>query len=174
MIELNEQDRKRISELDALGYKLGKISDFSFSSNLNEKEKSLASEFKAKTLQQSSFMMITLISISILVIIATLITGAPIIIPAFIVPVSVVATIMLLVRSLGPKKITYATVLVKAQRRKSSRDRPIFYLVAYQDSPKKIYASYIFISQAMYKNVNAGDRVAIIKSSLDFKVYKED
>ncbi len=172
MIELNEQDKSRISKLESQGYKLSKIRDFDFSSNLNEYERALASEFKTKTLKQSSLMMITLISISILVIIATFITGAPVIIPAFVVPVSIIATIMLLIRSLGPKTVTHATVLAKAQRRKSSQGRPVFYLVAYQDSPKKIYASYIFISEEMYRSINVGDKVTIIRSILDVKAYK--
>lgn len=172
----------RINNLEAQGYRLDKCKNFEFFSDLNEQEQEIAGKFKKQTLRSASVMVIILIIVSIAVVIAAFTSSSGFnppamryIVPAFICAVSLITIIVVLVRAFGPKKAARAIALAKTTRMSHGRNaQRLYFVIACQSSPNKIYAKDIPVTRKTYDEINNGDKVVIIKSMFGYSALKAD
>lgn len=169
-----------IEDIEKMGYRLSSCKDFSYKSELNVKEKEFADKFTKSAMKNSAFMRWTLAIVSVGICIVAAIAPVDfdppvmrIFVPAFISSVSVLGIIMIIVRAKGAKKVAYAAVIAKQYRRSSNRGTSniIYSVIAYQQTPEKLYAKNIYVNKETYEAVHSGDIVIIIKNNLDNQAY---
>ena len=171
-----------INNLQAQGYRLGKIKDLEFNADLNERELEAASKFKKSTLINSLVMVCILVVVTVAVIIAACVTEAdfdpPVmryIVPIFVGVISLGTIAVVLIRAFGPKKAAHVVVVAKTSRRARSRNgAQLYFVIAYQSSPEKIIVNNIPVTRKVFNEISNGDKAIIIKSTFGSSAVKVD
>lgn len=170
-----------MAELESQGYKAVSCSKFAYGSKFSDKEKEYVLRSRERMMKKGMLLMVMSAMMTIIVCMVAFIPLVDIeppvmriVLPAIIGGVSLLGISMVLIRAIGPKKVAYATVLLKYKRRTRSRNASNMYIytvIAYQSSPRKVYARNIYINRETYDKVNRGDEVIIIKNLIDNEAF---
>ena len=175
---MSEKDINYKALLDQ-GYKLGKLKNLTYSKRLDASDKAFVRRFRKDSfigsINLSVFAFITAIAVAVAFFVAP--DSDPVeakyITTGFMFVVSVITLIVILIRVLGPCKVTHGVATFKHSRRSRNRNSHQLYFVSvYQTTPKKIYVKDIAVNKTQYEEINSGDDVVIIKSNVGGSVYK--
>lgn len=170
-----------ITELKNQGYKLGKLKDLYFQSELTEQEKLYANKFQKKALISTSLFMVILLSTVVfsiaIAIMPTSNFDPPIMrifLPVFFSVISIPTIIILLIRACGPKKVAYVVINSKHSRvSRGGKSSVMKYFVScYQTSPNKVHVSNIEMYKSEYDYLNPGDKAIVIKTPFGATVFR--